>query len=105
MWYIASGFFSAAIALTVYTVLRIRMIRYLIEHGKTLEAKIEDRWMEREMHYMVRYCYTVDGRLYRKKEAYNPGQICKEDNTVTILYDPRKPKRAVIDMYDDVDDN
>lgn len=93
------GFFLLALALTYWWLSRRRWINYVASHGETTEGQVESLGVMDTRGGnipFVRFTYTVAGKTYRGKYSYDARQITYgEGQSVSVRFDPRKPKRAL----------
>jgi len=93
--YIGSGMLVAGFLMFISGNSILKVTRYLEANGKSGKAKINMIYTERAS-YMIEYKYQVDGVNYIKSEPSFFADRYKEGDEADILFDPKKPKRAIL---------
>lgn len=82
---------AGAVGSSFYVRHRSRWIDYVLSQDKTTDGKFDFRgW------YYVWFTYQVNGEAFRSRQIYR-GRTFEFGQAVTVRYDDRNPKRALID--------
>ncbi len=95
---IVIGLLLLSLLLVSISLIRIRMIRKLLTVGQSVKAVVDDYSYDQSYSRTsntIKYHYEINGKTYKKKEAYSGTDIQKGEEVI-IIYDPKNPKRAIL---------